>query len=66
MNAFALVMLAAPIVLIVALVFLTLVVTSIRRADRRSLRDPSSDRLNAITHRLVGGVRNASRTDGDR
>jgi hypothetical protein len=66
MNAFALVMLAAPFLLIVALVFLALIVTSIRRADRRSLRDPSSDRLNAITHRLVGGVRNASRADRDR
>ena len=59
MNAFALVMLAAPILLIAVLVLLAVIVTSIRRADRRSLRDPSSDRLNAITHRLVGGVRNA-------
>ena len=66
MNAFALVMLAAPFLLIVALVFLALIVTSIRRADRRSLRDASGDRLNAITHRLVGGVRNASRADRDR
>ena len=66
MNAFALVMLAAPFLLIVALVFLALVVTSIRRADRHSLRDPSSDRPNAITHHLVGGVRNASHADRDR
>jgi hypothetical protein len=66
MNAFALVMLAAPFLLIIALVFLALVVTGIRGADRRSLRDPSGDQLNAITHRLVGGVRNASRADRDR
>jgi hypothetical protein len=66
MNVFALVMLAAPFLLIVALVFLALVAASIRRADRRSLRDPSSNRLNAITHRLAGGVRNASRADRDR
>jgi hypothetical protein len=66
MNAFALVMLAAPILLIAVLVLLALIVAGIRRADRASLRDSSSDRLNSVTHRLVGGVRNASRADRDR
>jgi hypothetical protein len=66
MNAFAVILLAAPILLIVVLVFLTLIVTGIRRADRRSLRNFSGKRLDSITRRLVGGVRNASRDDEDR
>ena len=66
MNAFALVMLAAPILLIAALALLALIVVGIRRADHNSFRNQNSDRLNSITHRVVGGVRNGSRADEDR
>jgi hypothetical protein len=66
MNVFALLMLAAPLLLIIALALLALIVAGIRRADRHSLRDSSGDQLDSFTHRLVGGVRNASRTERDR
>jgi hypothetical protein len=65
-NVFAFILLAAPTLLIVILVFVALIVTGIRRADRRSLRNPSGKRLDAITRRLVGGVRNAPHDDQDR
>jgi hypothetical protein len=66
MNAFALILLAAPFLLIVVLVFLALIVAGIRRADRSSLRNSPTGRLDSLTRGLVGGVRNASRDDEDR
>jgi hypothetical protein len=66
MNVFAPILLAVPILLIVVLVLLALIVTGIRRADRSSLRNSSRNRLDSITRRLVGGIRNASRDDEGR
>lgn len=66
MEIFALILLATPVLLIVMLVFLVLIVTGIRRADRASLRNSSGDRLDSITRRFVGGVRNVSRDEEDR
>jgi len=66
MEIFALVLIAAPVLLIVVLVFLVLIVTGIRRTDRTSLRNSSGNRLGSITRSLVGGVRDVSRNDEDR
>jgi formate hydrogenlyase subunit 4 len=65
MNAFALILIASPILLIAVLIFLVLIVSGIRRADRASLRNRPGHRLDSITRHLVGGVRNASRDDED-
>ena len=64
MQTFYIIMVAAPFLLIAALVFLALVVTGIRRAGRGSIRHASGGRLDSITRRVLGvGVRNPSCDD---
>jgi hypothetical protein len=66
MNAFAIIMLASPILLIAVLVLLALIAAGIRRADRASLHSTSRSRLSAIASRVVGGFRDSTGNDEDR
>jgi hypothetical protein len=61
METFWIILLAAPTLLIAVLAFLALIVTSIRRGDRRSLYDGPGGRADRITRRVLRvGVRNSS------
>jgi hypothetical protein len=66
MNAFAVILLASPILLIAVLVLLALITAGIRRADRTSLRNSSYSRRALIASRVVGGFRDSARNDEDR
>lgn len=54
MTVFAVILLAAPFLMIVTLVLLALLVKGVHRAD---LRKPPGNRLDSITRRVVGGAR---------
>ena len=58
MIAFYIILAASPVLLLVAVAFLVLIVAGVRKGDRRGLASAPSNRIDAITRRLVGlGVR---------
>ena len=58
MIAFYIILAASPVLLLGAVAFLVLIVVRIRKGDRRDLASPASNRIDAITRRVVGvGVR---------
>ena len=58
MIAFYIILAASPVLLLVAVAFLVFIATGVRRGDRRDLASPPSNRIDAITRRVVGlGVR---------
>ena len=58
MIAFYIILVASPLLLLVAVAFLVLIVAGVRRGDRRDLASPPSSRIDGITRRVVGlGVR---------
>ena len=66
MEIFAVMMLAAPFLLITVLVLLALLVKGLRRADSASLKESSANRLDTLTRRVVGGIHTATRNDEGR
>jgi hypothetical protein len=58
MVGFYIILAAAPVLLLVAVAFLVLIVAGVRKGDHRDLASPPSNRIDAITRRVVGlGVR---------
>ena len=58
MIAFYIILAASPVLLLVAVAFVVLIAAGVRRGDRRDLASPPSNRIDAITRRVVGlGVR---------
>jgi hypothetical protein len=59
MNAFWIILAASPVLLLAAVAFLVLIIIGVRKGDRGDLSSPPSNRIDAITRRVVGvGVRN--------
>jgi len=55
MNAFYIILAASAVLGAAAfLVFLVFIVVGVRRGDRRDLRSPANDRIDAFTRRVVG------------
>ena len=58
MIAFYVILAASPVLLLGAVAFLVLIVVGVRKRDRGDLAAPASNRIDAITRRVVGlGVR---------
>lgn len=67
MNGFYLILAASPLLFLGVVVFLVLIAKGIRRGDRAYLGDPSGDRVDSITRRVIGiGVRAPESDDKDR
>lgn len=54
MIAFYIILAASPVLLLRAAAFLVLIVVGIRKGDHRDLASPASNRIDAITRRVVG------------
>lgn len=71
MIAFYIILAASPVLLLGAVAFLVLIVVGVRKADRSGLASPPSNRIDAITRRVVGlcvrsnGVRYPGSTEGE-
>jgi hypothetical protein len=63
MIVFYVILAASPLLFLVAVAFLALIVAGIRKGDRRDLASPPSSRIDAITRRVVGGVRRQGEDD---
>ena len=58
MIAFYIILAASPVLLLGAVAFFVLIVVGIRKGDRGDLASPPSNRIDAITRRVVGvGIR---------
>jgi hypothetical protein len=62
MNAFYIILAAAPVLLLGAVAFLTFIVVGVRKGDRGDLASPPRSRIDAITRRVVGA---GARRDND-
>jgi hypothetical protein len=66
MNAFWIILAASPVLLLGVVAFFVLIVVGVRKADRGDLASPPSNRIDAITRRVVGvGVRDTTGEDGE-
>ncbi len=57
MNAFSIILAACPVLLLGLVAFFVLIVAGVRKGDRSDLASPPANRIDAITRRVVGGVR---------
>ncbi len=57
MNAFWIILAACPVLLLGVVAFFVLIVAGVRKGDRSDLASPPANRIDAITRRVVGGVR---------
>ena len=57
MNAFSIILAACPVLLLGVVAFFVLIVAGVRKGDRSDLASPPANRIDAITRRVVGGVR---------
>jgi hypothetical protein len=65
MTAFYLILAVSSALLLCAVAFLALIVAGIRKGDRGDLKSPSSNRIDAITRRVISvGVRNDAGNEG--
>ena len=64
MDAFWIILAAAPVLLLGAVAFLVLIAVGIRKRDRADLASPARNRLDAITRRATGlGTRSDDKGD---
>jgi hypothetical protein len=66
MNAIYVILAASTVPLLSVTAFFVFIVVGVRRGDRRDLRSPANDRIEAITRHVIGaGGRNgANDTEG--
>lgn len=64
MNAFALILFASPVLLLILVLLFALIVISIRREDRGGLTRPAENRIDAFSRR-VAGLGTRSHTDSE-
>ena len=64
MNAFWIILAACPVLLLGVVAFFALIVVGVRKGDRGDLASSPSNRIDAITRRVVG-VGTRSNEDGD-
>lgn len=66
MNAFYIILVASPVLLLGSVAFFVLIVTGVRKGDRGDLASPARNRIDAITRRVVGvGTRRDHERSGD-
>jgi hypothetical protein len=63
MIVFYIVLVASPVLFLVAVAFFALIVAGIRTGDRRDLASPPGNRIDSITRHVVGGVRRQGEDD---